>query len=87
MKKTKKKKNKKKGGESLSLLLASSLVALEQSTIFESVSQYFGFSMALGDFFSFLSIISSSWLFFQPYGAFVDASCITNVSQFIIHAA
>jgi hypothetical protein len=34
------------------------LDTLEQSTIFELVSQYFGFSVDLGYFVSFFSIIS-----------------------------
>jgi hypothetical protein len=80
MKKTKKKKKPKRRGESVYLFIWKQFVTLEQSTIFESVSQYFGFSMDLGDFFSLLSIISTNWLFFQSYGAFVDASCITDVS-------
>jgi hypothetical protein len=67
--------------------VGSSVLSLEQRTIFELVSQYFGFSMDLGDFFSFFSIISFGWLLFQPYRAFVDSSYITNVSQFIIHVA
>jgi len=70
----------KKGGEAYIFFIGKSLIYLEKSIIFEWVSQYFVFSMDLGDFFSFLSIISSSWLFFQPYGAFVYTSCITIVS-------
>jgi len=58
MKKRKKKiKNQKEVGKATISLFGSSLVTLEQSTIFESVYQYFGFSMDLGDFFLLLSII------------------------------
>jgi hypothetical protein len=88
MKKTKKiEKIKNNGGKVSISYVGNSLLSFEQRTIFESVSQYFGFSMDLGEFVALLNIIATGWLFFHPYGEFDNASCVRNVSHFIIHVS
>jgi hypothetical protein len=87
MKKTKISKQKKARWERVLFFIWQLVVLpLNREQYYESLSHYLGFSMALGGLFSFFRIISSGWLFFHSYGAFVDASYVADVSRFIVYA-